>query len=179
MSRASLRVLSGLLRTHRVSVPNFVPTVLARAVGTDKSLRLVADVTVNGDPAKTIAADSGKVKTFGDLDAVVRTMSKLAESSNGVYALTVDTGDLFASSVPTDIVASYEATAIRLGKVKVKQQAVSAALSETLTLMTGWENGNAAQVARKAEVTDQKAAVDADIAAIDAEVARLQALIAG
>lgn len=179
MSRASLRVLSGLLRTHRVSVPNFVPTVLARAVGTDKSLRLVADVTVNGDPAKTIAADSGKVKTFGDLDAVVRTMSKLAESSNGVYALTVDTGALFASSVPTDIIASYEAQVVRLGKVKTSQQAQSAALAASLALMVGWDVGNAAQVARFNEVTDQKAAVDADIAAIDTEGARLAALIAG
>lgn len=177
MSRSTLRVLQGLLATHRVSVPGFVPTVLARAVGTDKSLRLAADVTVNAGPAITICGDSGKVKTYSDLDSIVRAMSKIAESSNGVYSLTVDTGALFASSVPTDIIASYEAQVIRLGKTKTSQQAVSAALAASLALMVGWDTGNAAQVARFNEVTAQKAAVDADIAAIDAEVARLNALI--
>lgn len=179
MARASIRTLQYLLASYRVTHPNFVPTVVAVAVGSDKSLRLVANVTVNNNPAISVATDAGKVKVFGDIDAVVRAMSKIAESSNGKYEISVDTGDLFASSVPTDIVASYEATVIRLGKAKVKQQAVSTALSETLTLMTGWENGNAAQVARKAEVTEQYDTVSADINAIDAEVARLQALIAG
>lgn len=176
-ARATVRQLAGLAATYIAANPSFVPSVVCRAIGTNKSLKLQAEIEVDGSGAYVLAADNGKVKTFSDVDSVVRAMSKIHEINDGNYAVTVDSGALFASAVPSDIIASYEAQVIRLGKVKVKQQGVNADLASQLALMAGWDAGNAAQQARFEEVTAQKAAVVADIAAIDAEVARFQGLI--
>ena len=67
----------------------------------------------------------------------------------------------------------------RLGKVKTAQNAVITKLDEQLGFMVGWENGNAAQQAKKLEVQNQRACVVTDIAAIDAEVARLTVIANG
>lgn len=177
MSRASIRVLAARAAAHIAANPGFVPTLYCTAIGVDKSLRLLASVKVDGGSEVDICGDNGKIKTFSDMDGVVKAMSKIRESSNGVYAITVDTGVLFASSAPANVTAYYEAQIVRLGKVKVHQQAVSAEIAAQLVLIAGWDVGNAAQQARFAEVTAQKAAVDADITALTDEIARLTALV--
>ena len=105
--------------------------------------------------------------------------AKAAEKGNGVYTVEVDTGSLLASSVPADMQSWADAQIIRLNKAKVSQQAVIAEIDNQLGLMIGWENGNAAQQAKKLEVQAQRAAVVTDIAAIDTEVARLAVIAAG
>lgn len=52
-----------------------------------------------------------------------------------------------------------------------------AEIDEQLLLMVGWENGNVAQKAKKAEVQAQRACVVTDVAAIDTEIARLQTIV--
>lgn len=177
MSRASIRVLAARAAAHIAANPGFVPTLYCTAIGVDKSLRLLASVKVDGGSEEEVCGDNGKIKTFSDLDGVVKAMSKIRESSNGVYAITVDTGVLFASSAPANVQAYYEAQIVRLGRVKTHQQAVSSNITADLILMDGWDVGNAAQQARFAEVTAQKAAVEADIAALTAEINRLTALV--
>ena len=43
----------------------------------------------------------------------------------------------------------YVGRVVRLNKAKVSQQAVIASLDDQLGLMVGWENGNAAQQAKR------------------------------
>ena len=59
------------------------------------------------------------------------------------------------------------------------QQATIDNIDEQLGLMIGWENGNAAQQAKKLETQAQRACVVTDIAAIDTEIARLAVIAAG
>lgn len=177
MARKSQRELSRLFVAEKVGNPAAVAAIKASSVGNDKSLRFVATLTI-GATTFDIASDSGKVKVFADLDSVVKFAAKVAEKGNGIYSVEVDTGTVLASSVPADMKSWADAQIIRLNKAKLSQQAVIDGLDDQLGLMVGWENGNAAQQAKKLEVQAQRACVVTDIAAIDTEVARLAVIAA-
>lgn len=174
--RQTMREIARRVSVKRQSVPGFVPVIKAVAVGDDKQLRLMGSVTIDADTFEC-ASDNGKIRTFNDVDGFLKFVAKCAEKGDGVYNVEVDTGQLLASSVPADIPAWAQSQITRLGKVKTAQQATIAGLDSQLALMVGWESGNLAQQAKKAEVTAQKSAVTTDIAAIDAEVVRLTALL--
>jgi hypothetical protein len=142
------------------------------SVGTDKSLKFTGSVNVGGTVYE-LAADSGKVQTFPDVDSFVKKVAKFNEDGEGVYTVTIDTGALLASSVPANLVAAKAAKVVSLTKIKAAQNAVVVALDAQIALMPGWEVGNAAQRAKLAEVQAQKVAVVGDIAAIDAEILAL------
>lgn len=177
MARKSLRELSRLFAAEKVGNPSAVATLRLSAVGKDRGLRFVAFVTIAGTEYEC-AADNGKLKTFSDIDGFLKYAAKAAEVGTGVYSVSVETGALIASTVPNDMQSWAEGQIIRLNKVKVAQNAVIAEIDSQLALMVGWENGNAAQQAKKAETTAQRACVVTDVAAIDTEVARLE-VIAG
>lgn len=141
-------------------------------VGSDKSLKFVGSVDIDGTVYE-LAADSGKVQTFQDVDGFVKKVAKFNEDGEGVYTVTVDTGALLASSVPANLVTAKAAKIASLNKTKVAQNAVVVTLDAQIALMPGWDVGNAAQRAKLAEVQAQKVAVVGDIAAIDAELLAL------
>lgn len=174
--RQTMREIGRRVSVKRETVPGFVPVIKATAVGNDKGLRLVGSVTIDADTFEC-ASDNGKIRTFSDVDGFLKFVAKCAEKGDGVYSVEVDTGQLLASSVPANIPEWAQSQITRLGKVKTAQNAVIAGLDSQLALMTGWESGNLAQQAKKAEVQAQRAAVVTDIAAIDAEVLRLTALV--
>lgn len=176
--RKTLRELARLVAAQKVLNANFVPAVKLSAIGTDKGLRMVGEMTIGADTFQC-AADGGTVKIFGDVDSFLKYVSKVAESGDGSYTVEVDTGNLLASSVPANMVTWAQGQIIKLNKTKTAQQAVITKLDEQLGFMIGWENGNAAQQAKKLEVQAQRAAVVTDIAAIDAEVIRLNVIAAG
>lgn len=176
--RKTLRELARLVAAKKVAVPGFVPTIKLQAVGTDKQLRLVGTVDIDADTFEC-ASDNGRIKVFSDVDGFLKYVAKAAEAGDGVYNVEVDTGALLASSVPSNMVTWAQSQITRLGKVKLAQQGVIVTLDEQLGFMVGWESGNAAQQAKKAETEAQKVAVTTDIAAIDAEVARLTVIAAG
>lgn len=178
MARKTLRELSRLFQVEKSTNPSAVAVIKASAVHGDKKLRFIATLTI-GATVYEVAGDSGKIKVFADIDSLMKFAAKAAEKGNGVYNVEVNTGALLASSVPADMQSWAEAQIIRLNKAKVSQQAVVDAIDDQLGLMIGWENGNAAQQAKKAEVTAQRACVVTDIAAIDTEVARLTVIAAG
>lgn len=178
MARKTLREISRLFTAEKVGTPGAVAVLKATAVGTDKALRLVASIGI-GAATYEIASDSGKLKTFTDIDGVLKFAAKAAEKGNGVYTVEVDTGSLLASGVPNDLQSWAEAQIVRLNKAKVTQQSVIAGIDDQLGLMVGWEAGNAAQQAKKLETQAQRACVVTDIAAIDTEVARLTVIAAG
>ena len=178
MARKTQREISRLFTTEKVTNPTAVAVLKAHAVGTDKALRLMATIAI-GASVYEVASDSGKLKTFTDIDGLLKFSAKCAEKGNGVYTVEVDTGALLASSVPNDMQTWAEAQIVRLNKAKVSQQAAIATLDDQLGLMVGWENGNAAQAAKKLETQAQRACVVTDIAAIDTEVARLAVIAAG
>jgi hypothetical protein len=173
--RKTLRELSRLVAAKRAITPGFQAVLSMTAIGTDKALRFVASVDT-GDGVYEVASDSGKIKTFTDVDGFLKFAAKAAESSNGVYSVSVDTGALLASVPPSDVKAWAGNQVIRLGRVKIAQTEVIAAIDADLGFMAGWESGNAAQQAKLAEVQAQRAAVVTDIAAIDSEVVRLTAI---
>lgn len=177
MERKSLRELSRLFKAEKANNPNAVATLKLVASTVDKSLKFVAVITIAG-VSYQCAADTGKVKTFPDVDTFLKYAATAAETGNGVYNVEVDTGAVLASYVPTNMKTWAESQIVRLGKSKLSQQAVISDIDTQLGLMVGWENGNAAQQAKKAEVQAQRACVVTDIAAIDAEVVRLQAIAA-
>ena len=178
MARKSLRELSRLFNAEKVSNPAVVAALRCVAVGTDKALRFVGKMTI-GATTYDLATDSGKVKTFTDVDSFLKFCAKAAEKGNGIYSVEVETGDLLASTVPADMQSWADAQIVRLNKAKVSQQAGIVSIDDQLGLMVGWENGNAAQQAKKAEVQAQRACVVTDIAAIDTELARLAVIAAG
>lgn len=178
MARKTIRELYRLFTVEKVSSPNAVGVIKASAVGTDKALRFRATIGI-GANTYDLASDSGKIKVFSDVDSVLKFAAKAAEKGNGVYTVEVDTGALLASSVPADLKAWAEAQIVRLNKAKVSQQAAVDGIDDQLGLMVGWENGNAAQQAKKLEMQAQRACVVTDIAAIDTENARLAAIAAG
>lgn len=176
--RKSLREIARLMAVEKQTAPGAVAALKLVVVGVDKALKFSATMTI-GATTYEVAADNGKVKTFPDVDSFLKFAAKAAEVGNGVYTVVVDTGALLASSVPNDVKVWAQSQVIRLGKVKLAQNAVIADIDEQLTLMVGWEAGNAAQQAKKAETQNQRACVVSDVAAIDAEVVRLNAIIAG
>lgn len=178
MARKTLRELSRLFQVEKSTNPSAVAVIKASAVPGDKKLRFVGTVGI-GATTYEIAGDSGKIKVFADVDSLMKFAAKAAEKGNGVYTVEVDTGSLLASSVPSDMQSWADAQIIRLNKAKLSQQAVITEIDNQLGLMIGWENGNAAQQAKKLEVQAQRAAVVTDIAAIDTEVARLAVIAAG
>lgn len=177
MARKTMRELSRLFIADKVAHPAAVATLRLVAVGKDKALRFVGKMTVAGTEYD-LATDAGKVKTFTDVDSFLKFAAKCAEKGNGIYEVSVETGDLLASSVPSDMPSWADSQIVRLNKAKVSQQAVIVSLDDQIGLMVGWENGNAAQQAKKAEVQAQRACVVTDIAAIDTELARLAVIAA-
>lgn len=178
MARKTLRELSRLFTAEKVINPAAIATLKLASVGTDKGLRFVGKMTI-GAVEYELASDSGKIKVFGDVDSFLKFTAKAAEKGNGIYSVEVDTGVLLASSVPNDMQSWADAQIIRLNKAKLSQQAIVSSIDDQLGLMVGWENGNAAQQAKKIEVQAQRACVVTDIAAIDTEVARLAVIAAG
>lgn len=178
MARKTLRELSRLFGIEKGTTPGAVAVLKLHAVGTDKALRFMGTVQI-GATIYEVAGDSGKLKTFSDVDSFLKYAAKAAEKGNGVYTVEVDTGALLASSVPADMQSWAEAQIVRLNKAKVSQQALIVSIDDQLGLMVGWENGNAAQQAKKLEVQAQRACVVTDIAAIDTEIARLNVIAAG
>jgi hypothetical protein len=176
--RKSLREIARLVAAKKAVVPGFVPTIKLTAVGTDKALRLVGEVKIDADTFQC-ANDFGAVKVFGDVDGFLKYVARAAEAGNGVYNVEVDTGALLASSVPSNMVTWAQGQILRLNKTKVAQNGQIDKLDSQLGLMVGWENGNAAQQAKKVEVQEQRACIVTDVAAIDAEVARLTVIAAG
>ena len=178
MARKTLRELSRLFGIEKQTTPGAVATLKLQAIGTDKALRFAGTVQI-GATVYEVATDSGKLKTFTDVDSFLKAAAKAAEKGNGVYSVEVDTGALLASSVPADMQSWAEAQIVRLNKAKVSQQALIVNIDDQLGLMVGWENGNAAQQAKKLETQAQRACIVTDIAAIDTEVARLAVIAAG
>lgn len=178
MARKTLREISRLFTAEKLTTPGIVGVLKMVAIGNDKALRFVATIGI-GASVYEVASDSGKLKTFTDVDGFLKFAAKAAEKGNGVYTVEVDTGSLLASNVPNDLQTWAESQIIRLNKSKVTQQAVIANIDDQLGLMVGWESGNAAQQAKKLETQAQRACVVTDIAAIDTEVARLAVIAAG
>lgn len=178
MARKTMRELSRLFQAAKVATPGLVATLKLATVGTDKGLRFQGVIGIDGVDYE-VAGDNGKLRTFSDVDSFLKFAAKSAEVGDGVYQVEVDTGALLASTVPSDLISWSEAQIVRLNKVKAAQNGVVAKIDEQLTLMVGWENGNAAQQAKKAETEAQRACVVTDIAAIDTEIARLTAVVNG
>lgn len=178
MARKTIREISRLFTAEKVITPGLVATLKMVAIGNDKALRFVASISF-GAHVLEVASDSGKLKTFTDVDGFLKFAAKAAEKGNGVYTVEVDTGALLASSVPNDLQVWAEGQIVRLNKAKITQQSVIAGIDDQLGLMVGWEAGNAAQQAKKLETQAQRACVVTDIAAIDTEVARLAVIAAG
>ena len=178
MARKTLRELTRLFTVEKSTNPLAVAALRCVAVGADKALRFAGKMTI-GATTYDLAGDSGKLKTFSDVDSFLKLCAKAAEKGNGIYSVEIETGALLASSVPADMKAWADSQIVRLNKAKVSQQAVIANIDEQLGLMIGWENGNAAQQAKKVETQAQRACVVTDIAAIDTELARLAVIAAG
>ncbi|KXB31741.1 hypothetical protein AT959_05145 [Dechloromonas denitrificans] len=178
MSRKTLREISRLFNVEKTNTPGAVAVLKINALPGDKGLRFVGTVQV-GAVVYDVASDSGKIKTFSDVDSYLKFAAKAAEKGNGVYTVEINTGELLASTVPNDMKSWAESQIVRLNKSKVSQQALIVSIDEQLGLMVGWENGNSAQQAKKLETQAQRACVVTDIAAIDTEVARLAVIAAG
>lgn len=178
MARKTLRELSRLFNVEKGTTPGAVAILKLHAIGADKALRFAGTVQI-GAITYDVASDSGKLKTFTDVDSFLKYAAKAAEKGNGVYAVEVDTGSLLASSVPADMQSWADSQIVRLNKAKISQQALIVQIDDQLGLMVGWENGNAAQAVKKAETQAQRACVVTDIAAIDTEIARLAVIAAG
>ena len=172
MSRKTVRVLAELVAAQRAEVPKFIPMFELQSTGAkDLKFKLVVSGLPVGDVV--VAADSGAEKVFSAVDDAVKQIAKIAETADCQYELTVVTGSLLASSVPANMVTWAAAQVIKLGKLKTARQQVVADIDTQLGMMANWENGNPAQVAKKAEVSAQRAAVVEDIAAIDAKISEL------
>lgn len=178
MARKTSREISRLFALEKVGNPAAVAVLKANAVPGDKGLRFYATVGI-GASVYEVASDAGKLKVFSDVDSFLKFAAKAAEKGDGVYTVEVNTAELLASSVPNDLKVWAESQIVRLNKAKLSQQAVIAGIDEQIGLMVGWENGNAAQQAKKLEAQDQRACVVTDVAAIDAEVVRLTAIANG
>ena len=170
--RKTQRELSRLYSGWKVGTPGAVAAILLTVIGTSSALKFTGKMTIDGNTYE-LATDAGKVKAFSNVDDALKFAAKVAEKGNGVYTVEVDTGAVLASKVPNDMKAFAESQIVRLAKAKVSQNAIIDEIDADLTLMVGWEVGNAAQQAKKIEVQAQRAAVVTDVAAIDAEVARL------
>ena len=175
MARKTLRELSRLYNAEKAINPGAVATLNVTSVGTDRALKFVGHMTIAA-VVYEVAGDNGKIKSFSDVDGYLKFAAKAAEKGDGVYSVSVDTGALLASKVPNDLKAAAASQILSLGKTKISQTAVIADIDASLALMVGWEAGNQAQQAKKAETQAQRAAVVTDVAAIDTEVVRLTAI---
>ena len=176
--RKSLRELSRLFSAWKAGTPGAVAVLKLAISGTSSALKFTGKMVIDGNEYE-LATDAGKIKTFSNVDDFLKYAAKAAEKGNGVYTVEIDTGAVLASSVPSDMKAWAENQINKLNKTKISQNANIAAIDDQLSLMDGWENGNAAQQAKKAETQAQRACVVTDIAAIDTEITRLQAIVAG
>lgn len=172
MARKTARQLTKLLRDHRVGTPGAQATFRAAAVPGDKGLRFALFVTIGGVEYQA-ASNSGKVQTFGDMDAAVKFLAGCVETSTGTYSIPIETGVILVKAIPADLAAWAVSEIERLNVRKTAQNAVLAKLNDQIALMAGWDTGNALQQAKLAETQAQQVCVTGDIAAIDAEIARL------
>ena len=187
MARKTSRQLTALVNAAKIAEPAKTVAELVQlelvAIGKAADPRWFLNVAISngvgGFVAYEFADDSGKQKAFSTVDSVIRAAAVFAEANDGVYSVTqADTAGLYASKVPADIYTDAENKVVKLGRIKTAQEEKVAALNVLLAgPMLGWDAGNAAQVARHAEVTAQVATITGDIAAITAEVVRLQAVV--
>ncbi|MCL2344460.1 MAG: hypothetical protein FWC58_01240 [Desulfobulbus sp.] len=176
MNRITLREASRQYAAAKAVDPLATVDVELFAINNDPMLRFTAVMTIKGVDSE-VAADNGKLKVFANVDDFLKFVAKAAESGDGVYNVKVDTGMILASKVPGNMLTWAQSQIARLAATKPKQQKVIDLIDAQLATMAGWETGNQAQQAKKAELSAQRGAVVTDMAAIDAEVSRLQALL--
>ena len=185
--RNTLREIAGMVAARK-AVHGAMLEVIALSVAIGKAAdpkwegRLLMSSLADPTPSEgvIIADDSGKIKMFQTLDALMRAVASVAENSIGVYKIDMDTGAIFASKVPANIYTDAENKIVKLNKIKTAQTAKHGALVALTSAggaMFGWDTGNAAQVSRYEEIVAQAAAINRDVDAITAEVTRLQAVV--
>lgn len=177
-TRVSIRALLEHARTARLANPGVAVTFAADARPGNKKLVFTGRVTIGADEYD-LAGDNGKIKSFSQIDDYIKYVAQAAPISNGTYSIACATGTILAASIPSDLKKDAQNKIVQLNRRKTAQQAVLAAINAELTLMAGWENGNALQAAKKAETEVQKTVVTNDISAIDAQITRYQAVVGG
>ena len=186
-NRFTIRELAGMAATRKATHGvAFVFGAGAVAVGKASDPSWVATVSMS-DPVVpatvleyAVADDSGKVKRFATVDALVKSVALISENNAGLYGVELDTGALFASKVPVNIYKDAESKVIKLTKIRAAQVAkreVLSAMTGEGGPMFGWANGNAAQVARYEETIAQMGSIDRDATALSVEIGRLQAIV--
>lgn len=173
--KATIREIGRLAGVAKLANPAVV--IAFQAIALSKKLAFNGRVDIGGT-VYDVAGSNGKLKSFADVDSMVKVFASKLPTTTGDYSVNVKTGVYLMSSIPSDIQAAAAKEVVKLGAAKVAQLAVVAGLDADLLLMAGWENGNPLQVARKAAVAEQKAVIVADIAAIDAEIVVQTALAA-
>ena len=184
--RQTVRALARKIKTVKAENPGVPVGDLVALVATafgkaaDPRFALMATFTLGGvETDVEVCDDSGKLRLFPTVESAIRSFAAAGEVADGVYAVKVDTGELYASKVPSDIYTAAESRSVKLNKIKVAQQAKHAAFDVLLNgAMYEWHLGNAAQQARYAEVLAQMGTVMSDINAINDELVELAALIA-
>lgn len=176
MSRLSIRAAKSTVAAYVASNGGSV-SLSCVATGKAGNPSFAASVTYGGGTIQ-LAGDSGKIKSFPTVEAAILAFSQIREANDGVYAPSVDTGELFASKVPSNIYTAAASRIVSLNKSRAMQITRRDALAALLAgPMLGWDTGNAAQVASFNETTTQKAVIVSDIAAIDAEIVAQQAVV--
>lgn len=186
-NRYTIRELAGMAATRKAAHGvAFVFGAGAVAVGKASDPSWIATVAMSDPIAPAVlldyvvADDSGKVKRFSTVDALVKSVALISENNVGLYGVELDTGALFASKVPANIYKDAENKGIKLKKIRTAQVAKRAALDAMTDEggpMFGWVNGNAAQVARYEETVAQSESIDRDVTALSVEIDRLQAIV--
>jgi hypothetical protein len=173
-TRVSLLKLAVLIRAAKVANPAVVISFAADALAGVKALKFLGTVTVGG-VVYDLAGNNGKRKIFSDADDFVKFVATASPIGSGAYPVTLNTGDVLAAAVPSDMVAYNAARVVKLNAMRVSQLAVKADVQTQIDLMTadGWATGSSLQVAKLAEVTLQAATIQLDVDAIDAEIVRL------
>lgn len=174
--RAGVMALESAFAAAKLLDPDVAVTITATAL--DKKLKFRGDVLI-GATAYTVADAKGKIKSFGDVDDLVKLLSGVLPTSSGDYVVNVVTGALLIKPLPGDMVKAAQSEVGKLTAAKTAALAVVTGLDASLALMVGWESGNVLQVARKTETLAQKTAVLDEIVAVEAEIARLTAIIGG
>lgn len=179
--RSAKAELAAFLLDANYHSHEFYPTLIGKASDPSWSLVLAMVGQDLQSTNVTIADDSGKVRKFPTLDALVKAVAFVAEDGAGNYAFSqIATAEAFASKVPANIYADAESKKAKLVKIKaaqiVKQNALSA-LIQSGGAMFGWDTGNAAQRARFAETEAQINTIAADVVALGNEIDRLQTVI--
>lgn len=172
--RSGMRKIARVFALAVIADPALV--VGLNAIATDKKLKFRGEVVIGAD-THVIADDKGKVKSFADVDDLVKAVSAYLPTPSGDYSVGVKTGALLVKPLPSDLIKAAASDVEKLTAKRAAANAVVADLNDQLDLMVGWESGNSLQAARKAEVLEQKDTVLDEVEAIDIEVARLTALI--